>query len=82
MNPPFLLALQPGALPALSPRSRPHQPLLRPADPYDGATPSGASAIAEALLTAAHLAGVERYLQAAGNTLQAHSVLLARAPSA
>ncbi len=33
MNPPFLLALQPGALPALSPRSRPHQPLLRPADP-------------------------------------------------
>jgi uncharacterized protein YyaL (SSP411 family) len=54
--------------------------LLRPADPYDGATPSGASAIAEALLTAAHLAGVERYLQAAGTTLQAHSVLLARAP--
>jgi CBS domain-containing protein len=33
VNPPFLLALQPGALPALSPRSRPHQPLLRPADP-------------------------------------------------
>ncbi len=33
MNPPFLLALQPGALPALSPRSRPHQPQLRAADP-------------------------------------------------
>ena len=33
MNPPFLLALQPSALPALSPRSRPHQPQLRPADP-------------------------------------------------
>jgi predicted transcriptional regulator len=33
VNPPFLLALQPGALPALSPRSRPHQPQLRPADP-------------------------------------------------
>lgn len=33
MNPPFLLALQPSALPALSPRSRPHQPQLRQADP-------------------------------------------------
>jgi CBS domain-containing protein len=33
VNPPFLLALQPSALPALSPRSRPHQPQLRPADP-------------------------------------------------
>ena len=33
MNPPFLLALQPGALPAPSPRSRPQQPQLRPADP-------------------------------------------------
>ncbi|WP_343573561.1 thioredoxin domain-containing protein [Mycobacterium sp.] len=56
------------------------QLVLRPADPYDGATPSGASAIAEALLTAAHLAGQQRYLQAAATTLQAHSVLLARAP--
>jgi uncharacterized protein len=56
------------------------QLMLRPADPYDGATPSGAAAIAEALLAAAHLAGVERYLQSAGTTLQAHSVLLARAP--
>ena len=57
--------------------------LLRPADPLDGATPSGASSIAEALLTAAHLVGAERadrYGQAAADTLQAHSPLLARAP--
>ena len=57
--------------------------LLRPADPYDGATPSGASAIAEALLTAAHLTGdgrADRYRQAAADALQAHSPLLARAP--
>jgi uncharacterized protein len=56
------------------------QLVLRPADPYDSVTPSGASAIAEALLTAAHLAGAERYLKVADATLQAHSVLLARAP--
>jgi uncharacterized protein len=56
------------------------QLLLRPADPYDGATPSGASSIAEALLTAAHLTGAERYRQAAADALQAHSPLLARAP--
>jgi uncharacterized protein len=59
------------------------QLLLRPADPFDGATPSGASSIAEALLTAAHLvdaARADRYRQAAVDTLQAHSVLLARAP--
>ncbi|MFZ1161873.1 thioredoxin domain-containing protein, partial [Mycobacterium sp.] len=57
--------------------------LLRPADPYDGATPSGASAITEALLTAAHLAGdgrADRYRQAVADALQAHSPLLARAP--
>jgi len=57
--------------------------LLRPADPFDGATPSGASSIAEALLTAAHLVDAGRadsYRQAAVDTLQAHSVLLARAP--
>jgi uncharacterized protein len=59
------------------------QLLVRPADPLDGATPSGASSIAEALLTAAHLAAGERadrYRQAAADTLQAHSSLLARAP--
>jgi hypothetical protein len=56
------------------------QLLLRPADPYDGATPSGASSVAEALLTAAHLTGALRYRQAAADALQAHSPLLARAP--
>jgi uncharacterized protein len=57
--------------------------MLRPADPLDGATPSGASSIAEALLTAAHLVDIyraEQYLQAAREALSAHSVLLARAP--
>jgi uncharacterized protein len=57
--------------------------MLRPADPLDGATPSGASSITEALLTAAHLAGgdrVDRYQQAAADALLAHSPLLARAP--
>jgi uncharacterized protein len=59
------------------------QLILRPADPSDGATPSGASSITEALLTAAHLVAgdrADRYRQAAGAALQAHSPLLARAP--
>lgn len=59
------------------------QLVLRPGDPLDGATPSGASSITEALLTAAHLAPgerAERYLQVVGHTLDAHSVLLERAP--
>jgi uncharacterized protein len=59
------------------------QLLLRPADPLDGATPSGASSITEALLTAAHLVDgqrAERYMQAARDALSAHSVLLARGP--
>jgi uncharacterized protein len=59
------------------------QLMLRPADPYDGATPSGASSIAEALLTAAHLTGggrADRYQQAATEALRAHAVLLAGAP--
>ncbi|ORW02887.1 thioredoxin domain-containing protein [Mycobacterium lacus] len=57
--------------------------VLRPGDPLDGATPSGASSITEALLTAAHLVDggrAERYWQAAAEALSAHSVLLARAP--
>ena len=57
--------------------------MLRPADPLDGATPSGASTITEALLTAAHLVDgerAERYLQASADALSAHSMLLARAP--
>ncbi|OBF81916.1 hypothetical protein A5791_04925 [Mycobacterium sp. 852002-51163_SCH5372311] len=59
------------------------QLVVRPADPLDGATPSGASSIAEALLTAAHLVDgerAERYLQAAADALRTSSVLLARAP--
>jgi uncharacterized protein len=57
--------------------------MLRPADPLDGATPSGASSIAEALLIAAHLAAgdrADRYRQAVADLLQVHSALLARAP--
>jgi uncharacterized protein YyaL (SSP411 family) len=57
--------------------------MVRPADPLDGATPSGASSIAEALLTAAHLVDADRasrYAAAAAETLLAHSPLLARAP--
>jgi uncharacterized protein YyaL (SSP411 family) len=57
--------------------------MVRPADPLDGATPAGASLIAEALLTAAHLVDADRagsYAQAAAETLLAHSPLLARAP--
>jgi hypothetical protein len=59
------------------------QLMLRPADPLDGATPSGASSIAEALLTAAHLVDgdrAQRYLRAAAEALSAHAVLLERAP--
>ncbi|HVQ98659.1 MAG TPA: thioredoxin domain-containing protein [Mycobacterium sp.] len=59
------------------------QLVFRPADPLDGATPSGASAVTEALLIAAHLVGGERadrYGQAAADALLVHSPLLARAP--
>ena len=59
------------------------QLMVRPADPMDGATPSGASSIAEALLTAAHLVDADRavrYREAAATALLAHSPLLARAP--
>jgi uncharacterized protein len=59
------------------------QLMLRPADPLDGATPSGASSIAEALLTAAHMTAgdrADRYRQAAADALQVHSPLLAHAP--
>jgi uncharacterized protein YyaL (SSP411 family) len=61
------------------------QLMVRPADPVDGATPSGASSIAEALLTAAHLVDAGRagrYGEAAAETLLAHSPLLARSPRA
>ncbi|MBU3749871.1 MAG: thioredoxin domain-containing protein [Mycobacterium sp.] len=57
--------------------------MVRPADPLDGATPSGASSVAEALLTAAHLVDsgrAARYADAAAQTLLAHTALLARVP--
>ncbi|OBK79468.1 thioredoxin domain-containing protein [Mycobacterium sp. 1274761.0] len=59
------------------------QLLVRPADPLDGATPSGASSMAEALLTAAHLAAgprAEMYASAAAETLSAATPVLARLP--
>ena len=61
------------------------QLVMRPADPLDGATPSGASLIAEALQLAAHLAPADRaqrYATAAESTLAYATVLLARAPRA
>jgi uncharacterized protein YyaL (SSP411 family) len=57
--------------------------VTRPRDPLDGATPSGASQLAEALLTAAHLAEpayASRYVDAAVQTLGRAAVLLLRAP--
>ncbi|MBI3227139.1 MAG: thioredoxin domain-containing protein [Mycolicibacterium cosmeticum] len=53
--------------------------VLRPADPLDGATPSGASSIAEALQLAAHLTGTERYAAAAAASLAAATPILAKA---
>jgi uncharacterized protein len=52
--------------------------VVRPADPLDGATPSGASLIAEALALAAHLAPADRYAQAADATLATASPIFAR----
>lgn len=55
------------------------QLMVRPADPLDGATPSGASSIAEALQLAAHLAPQpQRYAAAADATLASASPILAR----
>ena len=57
--------------------------LVRPADPLDGATPSGASSITEALLTAAHMVPApqsERYAAAAAASLSAATPVLERAP--
>lgn len=57
--------------------------MLRPADPFDGATPSGASLIAEALQLAAHLAPAARagrYAAAADATLATAALILDRAP--
>ena len=57
------------------------QLMVRPADPLDGATPSGASSIAEALQIAGHLAPSPRadsYAAAAGASLAAATPILAR----
>ncbi|BBZ22173.1 thioredoxin domain-containing protein [Mycolicibacter hiberniae] len=58
--------------------------MVRPGDPLDGATPSGAALITEALLTASLVAGsrAQRYGRAAADALGAHGALLARAPRA
>ncbi len=59
------------------------QLLVRPADPLDGATPSGASSIAEALLTAAHLVSApraDRYVSAAAEALSTATPVLAKLP--
>jgi uncharacterized protein YyaL (SSP411 family) len=56
--------------------------MVRPADPLDGATPSGSSLIAEGLLTIGHMVDGEwaaRYGEAAADALLAHSPLLVRA---
>ena len=55
--------------------------MVRPADPLDGATPSGASLIAEALQLAAHLVPADRadtYASAAEATLAGAAPILAR----
>ncbi len=54
--------------------------VLRPADPLDGATPCGASAVAEALQLAAHLTGDPRYGAAAEATLATATPVLAKVP--
>ncbi|MGC7299583.1 hypothetical protein RA988_24065, partial [Mycobacteroides abscessus subsp. massiliense] len=56
------------------------QLVLRPSDPLDGATPSGASSVTEALLTAGYLLEDPRYREAAYASLAAASMALARAP--
>ncbi|WJR34940.1 thioredoxin domain-containing protein [Mycobacteroides immunogenum] len=56
------------------------QLVLRPGDPLDGATPSGASSVTEALLTAGYLLEDARYREAARAALAAASMAMARAP--
>ncbi|BBX29697.1 thioredoxin domain-containing protein [Mycolicibacterium alvei] len=53
--------------------------MVRPADPIDGATPSGAALIAEALQAAGYLTGSQRYVDAAQATLSSATPILARA---
>ena len=53
---------------------------LRPRDPGDGAAPSGASSITDALLTAGSLTGDARYLRAAERAMGTVATLLRRVP--
>ncbi|WP_167477755.1 thioredoxin domain-containing protein [Nocardia arthritidis] len=57
--------------------------VARPRDPIDGATPAGASALAEALLTASAVSDPEnasRYRELADQAIARGAVILARAP--
>ncbi|MCW4355050.1 thioredoxin domain-containing protein [Hoyosella sp. YIM 151337] len=57
--------------------------ITRPRDPLDGATPSGASLLADALFTAAAVSEPDasaRYAELASATLQRAAIALARAP--
>lgn len=57
--------------------------VARPRDPVDGATPAGASALAEALLTASALSDPQRalgYRELADRTMERGAMVLARAP--
>jgi uncharacterized protein YyaL (SSP411 family) len=59
------------------------QLMVRPSDPVDGATPSGAALVAEALQLAAHLAPAphaDRYAAAASQALSAATRLLVKQP--
>jgi uncharacterized protein YyaL (SSP411 family) len=59
--------------------------ISRPRDPLDGATPSGTSAFADALLTASSLSGpsgATRFRELAEATLARGALVLARAPRA
>ncbi|MDT5365567.1 MAG: uncharacterized protein QOC69_7329 [Mycobacterium sp.] len=57
------------------------QLMVRPSDPIDGATPSGAALIAEALQLAAHLAPLaDRYAAATSAALSAATPLLVKQP--
>jgi uncharacterized protein YyaL (SSP411 family) len=56
------------------------QLFLRPRDPGDGAAPSGASSVVDALLTAGSLVGSGEYLRAAEKAMGTVSTLLMRVP--
>ncbi len=55
--------------------------LARPKDPYDGALPSGNAVAVRDLLGLATLTGEDRYLDRAGQALEAFSPTMAQAPS-